>query len=283
MEVSGSRALLTGATGGLGRAIARALAEAGATVLLSGRQAEALEELAASLPGAGHAVLPADLAEPGAAAALAAEATAVGPVDVLVANAGLPGTGLLPEVAEEQIERTLRVNLEAPMILARALAPAMAERGAGALVFVASLSGKAASPRSSIYNATKFGLRGFAFGLRTDLGPRGVGVSAVSPGFVRDAGMFAKSGAKAPPGLGTSSPEDVAGAVLKAIRSNRAEIVVAPPVSRALSHFATISPAISARVQSAPMGQKAAAEVSAGHAAREAAASAADGDAADPR
>ena len=89
------------------------------------------------------------------------------------------------------------------MLLARALFPAMVERGAGALVFVASLSGKAASPRTAIYNATKFGLRGFAFGLRTDLAPRGVGVSVVSPGFVRDAGMFADSGAKTPPGIGT--------------------------------------------------------------------------------
>lgn len=279
MQLSGRRALLTGATGGLGRAIAKALAEEGATVLLSGRDPEAIAELAASLPGDGHAVLPSDLGDPGAAAALAAAASAAGEVDVLVANAGRPGTGWLPDVSEEEVERTLRVNLEAPMILARALAPAMVERGAGALVFVASLSGKAASPRSSIYNATKFGLRGFAFGLRTDLGPRGVGVSVVSPGFVRDAGMFAKSGAKAPPGLGTSTPEQVAAAVLKAIRGNRAELVVAPPVSRALSHFATISPAISARVQSAPMGQKAAAEVSAGHAAHEAATSAASGDA----
>jgi short-subunit dehydrogenase len=281
MELAGGRALLTGATGGLGRAIAQDLAAQGATVVVSGRRQEELAELAAGLPGSGHTVLPADLGDPGAAAALAAEAIAAGPVDVLVANAGLPGTGWLPDVSEEQIERTLRVNLEAPMILARALAPAMVERGNGALVFVASLSGKAASPRSALYNATKFGLRGFAFGLRTDLGPRGVGVSVVSPGFTRDAGMFAKSGAKTPPGIGTSSPEEVASAVRKSIRSNRAEIVVAPAVSRALSHFAAVSPAISARVQSAPLGQKAAEAVSAGHAAHEAAASAAnDGDAA---
>ncbi|HYC80598.1 MAG TPA: SDR family NAD(P)-dependent oxidoreductase, partial [Solirubrobacterales bacterium] len=275
MELGGRRALLTGATGGLGRAIAQDLAAQGATVLLSGRQPEALAELAAELPGAGHAVLPADFGDPGAAAALAAEASAAGPVDVLVANAGLPGTGWLPDVSEEQIERTLRVNLEAPMILARALAPAMVARGAGALVFVASLSGKAASPRSALYNATKFGLRGFAFGLRTDLGPRGVGVSVVSPGFVRDAGMFAKSGARTPPGMGTSTPTEVGKAVVKAVGSNRAEIVVAPPVSRALSHFAAISPAIAARVQSAPVGQKAAEAVAAGHDAREAAAPAA--------
>jgi short-subunit dehydrogenase len=266
MEISGRRALLTGATGGLGRAIAQGLAAGGATVLLSGRQAEALEQLAAELPGAGHAVLPADLGEPGAAATLAAEATALGPVDVLVANAGRSGTGWLPDIPEEEMAATLRVNLEAPMSLSRALAAPMLERGSGSLVFVSSLSGKSASPRTAVYNATKFGLRGFAFGLRTDLGPRGVGVSVVSPGFIRDAGMFAKSGARTPPGMGTSTPEEVAAAVLKAIRSDRAEIVVAPPVSRALSHFGMISPAIAARVQSAPVGQKAAEAVAAGHA-----------------
>ena len=128
---------------------------------------------------------------------LAAEA---GHVDVLVANAGLPGAGWLADFSPEEVTRALRVNLEAPMLLSRALYPAMVERGSGHLVMVASLAGKAASPRSSIYNATKFGLRGFALGLRTDLVPEGVGVSLVSPGFIRDAGMFAESGAKPPPG-----------------------------------------------------------------------------------
>ncbi|MBS1879864.1 MAG: SDR family NAD(P)-dependent oxidoreductase [Actinobacteria bacterium] len=278
MDPAGRRALLTGATGGLGRAIAAELAAAGTTVLLSGREADALERLAAELPGSGHAVLPADLGEPGAATALAAAAIALGPVDVLVANAGRPGTGWLPDVAEEEIVRTTRVNLEAPMLLARSLVAPMVERGAGSLVFVSSLSGKAASPRTALYNATKFGLRGFAFGLRTDLAPRGVGVSVVSPGFIRDAGMFAKSGARTPPGIGTSTSAAVAAAVLKAIRADRAEIVVAPPVSRALSHFATISPAIAARVQSAPVGQRAAAAVAAGHAANGDAAAPADRD-----
>ena len=91
MELAGRKALLTGATGGLGRAIAEALAARGATLLLSARKRDALEALAAELPGDGHRVLPADLAEPGAAERLAAEA---GEVDILVANAGLPGAGL---------------------------------------------------------------------------------------------------------------------------------------------------------------------------------------------
>ena len=159
MELAGRTALLTGATGGLGRAIADGPRRPRGEAILSGRRPEALEALAAELPGEGHRALPADLAEPGAAEKLAAEA---GEVDVLVANAGLPGTGRLTDFTAEELSGALRVNLEAPMLLARALEPAMLERGSGHLVFVSSLSGKSATPLTSVYNATKFGLRGFA-------------------------------------------------------------------------------------------------------------------------
>jgi short-subunit dehydrogenase len=262
MELSGRSALLTGATGGLGRATAAALAARGAKLILSGRKAEALEALASELPGGEHRVLPADLAEPGAAERLAAEA---GDVDVLIANAGLPGAGLLTDFTPEQVTRALRVNLEAPILMARALYPAMLERGSGHLAFVSSLSGKAASPRTSIYSATKFGLRGFAFGLRTDLGPKGIGVSVVSPGFVREAGMFADSGAKPPPGMGTARPEQVGDGVVKAIERDKVEVVVAPLPLRVMSHFALATPAISVRAQSGAAGQRAAKAVAEGH------------------
>lgn len=261
MDLSARTALLTGATGGLGRAIAAALAAHGAELLLSGRDREALERLAAELPGAGHRALPADLAEPGAAGRLAAEA---GDVDILVANAGLPGTGLLPDFTPEQVERALRVNLEAPAMLAQALSPAMLERGSGHLVFIASLAGKAASPRSSIYNATKFGLRGFALGLRADLAPRGIGVSLISPGFIREAGMFADAGASSA-GLGTGRPDQVSAAVVRAIEHDRAEIAVGPLRQRALAHFALAAPSLSVRIQSGKAGQKAAKAVADGH------------------
>jgi short-subunit dehydrogenase len=262
MELSGRRALLTGATGGLGRAIAGALAQRGAIVALSGRNAEALEALAAELPGEGHRALPSDLAEPGAAVALAAEA---GALDVLVANAGLPGAGRMEDFTAEQVARALRVNLEAPMLLAQALYPAMLARGSGHLVFIASLSGKAPSPHSSIYNATKFGLRGFALGLRADLKPQGVGVSLVSPGFIREAGMFAESGATPPPGLGTSTPDAVARGTVRAIEADKVEVVVAPVQQRFLAHFGLLTPGIAVRTASGAAGQKAAAEVAAGH------------------
>lgn len=263
MELAGRKALLTGATGGLGRAIAKALAARGAVLTLSARKPEALEELAAELPGSGHRSLAADLSEPGAAERLAAEA---GAVDLLVANAGLPGAGWLPDFTPGQVSRALRVNLEAPMLLAQALSPAMLERGSGHLVFVASLAGKAASPLSSVYNATKFGLRGFALGLRADLAPRGVGVSLVSPGFIRDAGMFAEAGTPPPGGLGTATPEEVGAAVVKAVERDKVEVTVAPLRMRVLSHVALASPSISVKAQSGSAGQKAASALAEGHA-----------------
>jgi short-subunit dehydrogenase len=262
MEIATRTALLTGATGGLGRAIAKGLADAGATLVLSGRREEDLLALAGSLPGEDHRVVVADLAEDGEAERLAAAASGV---DILVANAGLPGAGWLAEFGAEEVKRALRVNLEAPMLLARALFPEMLERGAGHLVFVSSLSGKSASPRTSIYNATKFGLRGFALGLRTDLAPRGIGVSLVSPGFVRDAGMFAEAGGKTPPGLGTTTPAAVAAAVRKAITADKVEIAVAPILDRVAAHAGLVSPRASVLAQSGSVGQRAAAAVTDGH------------------
>ena len=157
-----------------------------------------------------------DLSEADAPARLLAEA---GEVDVLVANAGLPGSGRLNSFTPEQIDRALDVNLRAPMLLAHGLTESMVARGRGHLLFMSSLSGRAASPGTSIYAATKFGLRGFALSLREDLAPKGVGVSVILPGFISDAGMFADSGAKLPPYVGTKRPEDVARAVVKAIES----------------------------------------------------------------
>jgi short-subunit dehydrogenase len=262
MNLSGRKALLTGATGGLGRAIALALAQRGAQVALSARKREALEALAAELPGSGHSVLPADLADPDAAGRLAAEAAGA---EILIANAGLPAAGRLSDFSAEQVKRALRVNLEAPMLMAQALYPSMVDAGSGHLVFVASLSGKAASPRSSIYNATKFGLRGFALGLRGDLAPKGVGVSLVTPGFIREAGMFADAGSKPPPGMGTATPEQVGAATVKAIERNKAEVAIAPLQQRAAAHFALVSPSLSVKAQSGRTGQKAAEAIAKGH------------------
>jgi uncharacterized protein len=141
-------------------------------------------------------VLPCDLAAHAQVRQLASDA---GEIDVLVANAGLPGRGTLPKLSPEEIDQVLEVNLRAPIMLARLLAPPMVERGRGQLVFVASFAGKIASAgESAIYTASKFGLRGFAHGLRAQMRRKGVGVSLVTPGPISDAGMFARGGPKLP-------------------------------------------------------------------------------------
>ena len=208
MEIAGASVLLTGATGGIGHAIARSLAGHGARLMLTGRRSDVLEPLAAELGATAVAV---DLSVAEEVDRLAEQAA---DTDILVANAALPASGLLESFSAQEIDRALDVNLRAPIVLARALLPGMAERGRGHLVFMSSLAGKASSPASSIYSATKYGLRGFASGLRAELRASNVGVSTVFPGFIRDAGMFADSGVELPSGVGTRTPEDVARAVV---------------------------------------------------------------------
>ena len=236
--------LLTGATGGLGRTMAMVLAGAGAELVLTGRNEEELSKLASSLPGSGHSVQAADFGTIGAAVELAHRA---GEIDILVNNAALPGTGRLDEFTEEQLSKALTVNLESPIQLTKALLPGMIERGRGKIVLIGSLAGKVSSPFSSIYNATKFGIRGFAFGLSADLAGKPVGVTLVAPGFVAEAGMFADAGTKAPPGLGTTTPSKVADAVLQAITGDKLEITVAPFAQRTAPHLGLITPAFNHR------------------------------------
>lgn len=240
MQIQGSTVLLTGATGGIGHAIARSMRARGAELILTGRRADLLEPLAEEL---GARALTVDLSFPREIERLLEEA---GTVDILIANAALPASGLLDGFTVQEIDRALDVNLRAPIVLSRALAPAMVGRRSGHLLFISSLAGKAATPGSSIYNATKFGLRGFSAALRAELRSSGVGVSAVFPGFIRDAGMFAEAEVTLPPGVGTRTPEDVANAVISAIERNRGEVDVAPLALRASAIFAGVAPELAA-------------------------------------
>ena len=217
----GTLALVTGANGGIGSAIARALHAAGADVVVTGRRANAVRTLADSI---GARTVLADLSDPASVVRCIDEA---GPIDILVANAALPSSGPLTDFEPEQIDRALDVNLRAPIMMARTAARSMLERRRGPIVFISSVSGKVAAPGTSIYSATKFGLRGFALGLREDLHGTGVGVTTIFPGFIRNAGMFADTNVTLPRGVGTRSPEQVAEAVLRAIHDNPAEITVA--------------------------------------------------------
>ena len=258
MKISGSRVLLTGATGGIGGALARALRQHGAELTLTGRRLDVLGSLADELEAR---AIGADLSLKDDLDRLAAEA---GSVDILVANAALPASGHLLDLSQSQIDTMLEVDLRAPIALVRALVPAMVERRRGHIVLISSLSGKAAAPASSIYSAAKFGLRGFAHAARADLRGSGVGVSVILPGFIRDAGMFADTGVKLPPGVGTSSPDQVAAAVIRAIEGNRGEILVAPLAMRIGTAVAALAPGISATAQRALGGGRIAARVTDG-------------------
>lgn len=234
---------MTGATGGIGRAIAVELRKRGCRLVVTGRRVDVLEEVATLVDG--RAVV-ADLAQRGDMEHLLSEA---GSIDILVANAALPASGEIEDWEQGEIDRALEVNLASPIAMTRALLPVFRQRGSGHFVYINSLSGKVASKGTALYSTTKYGLRGFAGGLRCDLYKTGIGCSTVFPGFVRDAGMFAESGATLPAGVGTVTPEQVARGVVKALRTNRAEIDVAPLSLRAGALIGSLVPGISAAVQ----------------------------------
>jgi short-subunit dehydrogenase len=242
VEISGARVLLTGATGGLGRGIARALDQSGAHLILSGRKQEALEALAAELSSAD--ALAADLAKRDEVDALPGRA---GVVDILVHNAGLPGSGRLESFSPEEIDRALDVNLRSGIVLAHALLPAMLERRRGQLVFVSSIGGKVPTVRASIYAATKYGLRGFAAALRDDLRGTGVHVGAVFPGVISGVGM--QEGVQLPRYAPKRTAADVGAAVVKLIEQDRPELDVADPIQKAGVVLTALAPRAAARAR----------------------------------
>jgi short-subunit dehydrogenase len=223
VDVRGKTVLLTGASTGLGPHIARRLRRAGATFILSARNEEALSKLAAELGDS--RVVPADLSKPGEPERLAKEA---GDVDVLIANAGIPATGRLVTFTLEEVDRALAVNLRSAVVLTHALLPGMLERKSGHIVFMSSIAGHVPAGGETLYNATKFALRGFGLALHEELQGTGVGASVICPTFVSEAGMWAVTGLKVDPMAGEVTPAKVADAVCTAIARNRAEVDVMP-------------------------------------------------------
>ena len=250
MSTLNRKTLITGAAGGLGKSLALAFAPTASPLVLSARRLDQLTDLAADL---GAETIAADMEDRGQVAELAHSAA---DVDIAILNAALPASGDILEYDVAQIDRAIEVNLRAQIVLARILAESMASRGSGHIVFISSLSGKAASAGTTLYSATKFGVRGASLAMRQDLAPRGVGVSVICPGFVSDAGMFADTGAKLPTGFGTVTPEKVAAATLRAVEKNLAEVDVAPIALRIGAAVAQISPALYAKATSKAGGRK---------------------------
>lgn len=184
LDLTGKVALVTGASGGIGSAIARRLRAQGARVVLSGTRRDALEALAAELGGEVF-VAPADLGDPEAVEALVPAAEAgLGPLDILVANAGVTKDGLLLRMKDEDFERVLRVNLESYFRLSRAALKGMFKRRWGRIIAVTSVVGVTGNPGQSNYAASKAGMIGFTKSLAAEVASRGVTANCVAPGFI---------------------------------------------------------------------------------------------------
>jgi 3-oxoacyl-[acyl-carrier protein] reductase len=183
-DLSGRTALVTGASGGIGRDIARTLSQAGARVVLSGTREAVLQEVADSLPGE-CAVVTANLADAASVDGLVERAEAAsGPLDILVANAGITRDGLLMRMKDEDWDQVIRVNLESYFRLARSCLRGMMKRRFGRIIGITSVVGVTGNPGQTNYAASKAGMIGFTRALAQEVGSRAITVNCVAPGFI---------------------------------------------------------------------------------------------------
>lgn len=250
-----SAALVTGATGALGRAIAAALAGEGAQLALTGRRADALRDLAAALPavdGAPHAPVVADLRDPAAVASLVERSEqAVGPLDVIVHNAAVDRPAAYDRLTAAEIEEIVAVNLGAPLELTRRALPGMLARGRGHVVVISSLSGYAGTAYQAPYAATKGALNALVQSLRAEYADRPVRFSLVAPGSVAGDGMFARAqsaGVLVPRALGLTTAGAVARAVVRAITTDAPQTIVHPGPIRSSLALGMLAPRTAERL-----------------------------------
>ncbi|MBD8545906.1 3-oxoacyl-[acyl-carrier-protein] reductase [Sphingomonas sp. CFBP 8760] len=221
-DLSGMTALVTGASGGIGSAIARGLVAQGATLAVSGSNATKLEDFRASLGGTGHVALPCDLSNAAQVDALVPQAVAAlgGRLDILVNNAGVTRDNLAMRMKDEEWDTVIRVNLEAAFRLMRAAAKPMMKARFGRMISITSVVGQTGNPGQANYAASKAGLVGMSKALGQELASRNITVNCVAPGFIRSAmtdglpeAQKATLTARIPAGdLGTG--EDIAAAVV---------------------------------------------------------------------
>jgi short-subunit dehydrogenase len=233
-ELSGKTAILTGASGGLGRYIALALAQHGVNLVLAAYPGEGLDSLKEVVSQFGIRAFPlvANFRHTSQLRSVVEEAKReFGRIDLLINNAGVEFTSAYHELPEENIGDIIGINLEAPMLLARLVLADMLERRCGHIVNMSSLAGKIGPAFQEPYAATKAALIAFTASLRATYRGTGVSASVICPGFV-EAGIYAKlkkeTGFPAPALLGTSPPEPVAQAVVKAIRRDLPEVIINP-------------------------------------------------------
>jgi short-subunit dehydrogenase len=253
-DLRGATALVTGASGGIGRAIARGLAAAGTNVVVSGRREDALAELVDELQAQGvrAAPVPADLTDLAQCEPLIRRAeAAIGPLDVLINNAGVEHASAFALQPAEELTATVNINLAAPLLLTRAVVEGMLERGRGHVVFISSVAGKVGPPYQAAYGASKAGLVGLSQSLRAEYVDAPVGFSVICPGFVAGDGMYQRmvdEGFASNRIMGSTTLDKVTAAVLRAIQKDVPEIVVNNPPMRPLLVLAQVAPRLSERM-----------------------------------
>jgi short-subunit dehydrogenase len=244
-------AIVTGASRGIGPHIARLLAKEGMAIALAARSQGELDRVAAGMTAAGARVIAiaADVADAGQLEHVVRETeNQLGSIDVLVNNAGIETVSPFHVLDLGQMRKIIEVNLIGAMTLTRLVLPGMVERDRGWIVNVSSLAGKAGPPLAEAYAASKAGLIGFTQSLRNSYDGTGVHASVICPGFISGEGMFVDrsepAGVTAPRAIGTSSPEQVAEAVLRAIRTDVPEILVTPGPGRLIAALSQLFPRI---------------------------------------
>ena len=256
-NLQGRTALVTGASKGIGVHIARALANEGMNLILAARSAEKLERVAEDLRATGCRVLciRADLSDRPSLEMLAERAEQEqGGIDLLVNNAGTEQWSAFDQLPVEAIDRIVAINLNAPMVLSRLLLPHMIRRGRGHIVNVSSVAGLGGIAYAEPYCATKHGLVGFTRSFRATALSEGypVSCSVICPGLVADAGMYddvrREFDIEAPRLIGTSRPEKVARAVVRAVKRDLPEVVVNPTPIRPLVALALFAPRLALRL-----------------------------------
>ena len=243
-DIGGRVAVVTGASRGLGSYIAETLFDHGMKVVVSARSGDDLEAFCQRLDRNGQRTL-----------AVAADMTSAedrgrlldaarqhfGQIDVLVNNAGTDHPERFAEADVKRMRHMIELNLLAPMEITRAILPEMIERGSGHIVNIASVAGLAPTPFGATYSATKHAIVGFTESLRWELDGSGVSASVICPGFIREAGLFHDNTGGSTTRTATSSPQEVADAVVKAITGDKARIIVSPlllkmgPFARAIT------------------------------------------------
>ena len=240
MELEGAVVVVTGASAGFGELAAVRFARAGSRVVLAARRFERLEALAERIGAEGGSALPArcDVTRLDELTALRDRvAEAFGHCDVLVNNAGIPGGGPFADVDLGHLDRVMDVNLRAVVRGTKLFLPMMLERGGGHIVNVASLAGRMATPGAAVYGATKHGVVAFSEALYHELGPRGILVTSVNPGFSPTEAFTARG-----PTVLQVDPDDVAALIVDVVRRGIAPEISIPRPLAALQAFRVLTP-----------------------------------------